>query len=60
MILLIDAGNSRLKAGLLPPGAQRRLPETRAFDHADPLALALRRGLVAHREAVLDGGWTRK
>jgi type III pantothenate kinase len=40
MILLIDAGNSRLKAGLLPPGAQRRLPDTRVFDHADPSALA--------------------
>lgn len=40
MILLIDAGNSRLKAGLLPANAQRRLPDTKAFDHAGPQALA--------------------
>jgi len=39
MILLIDSGNSRLKAGLLPDGAQRRLPATTVLDNADPQAL---------------------
>ncbi|HEY0294136.1 MAG TPA: type III pantothenate kinase [Bordetella sp.] len=40
MILLIDAGNSRLKAGLLPGDARRRLPDTTVFDNTNPQALA--------------------
>lgn len=30
-----------------------------AAEHVFALALALRRGLIAHREAVRDGGWSR-
>lgn len=30
-----------------------------AAEHAFALMLALRRGLLAHRQAVLDGGWSR-
>jgi type III pantothenate kinase len=40
MILLIDAGNSRLKLGLLPAGATHRRSDARAFDHTDLQALA--------------------
>ncbi|WP_019937250.1 type III pantothenate kinase [Bordetella sp. FB-8] len=40
MILLIDAGNSRLKLGLLPAGAAHREADTHAFDHANLQALA--------------------
>ena len=40
MILLIDAGNSRLKLGLLPDGAAHRGADTQTFDHANLQALA--------------------